>query len=315
MGVRGIVDDMTQIHIVCGGISGEREVSLRSGAAVAEALRAKGYGVTVFDTTDDPDAITACDVVFPVLHGLGGEDGSIQAILDAHNAQYVGSDVAASQLCFDKFRYRQIVKEAGLPIAQGALVNEDEYKTHPLSQKPHVLKPFDGGSSLGVIIVREDMVVDAAQVEEAFKEHGQMLLEELIVGDELTIGILGDVALPVIEIIPPADGEFDYENKYNGKSQELCPPVHVSQEVQQHAQELALAAHQLTGCRDFSRTDIMYDRKRDAYFILETNTIPGMTSQSLFPKMAAAMGLDMPELCDRLVTFALNRTAIKVFPS
>jgi len=302
---------MTQVHIVCGGISGEREVSLRSGAAVAEALRVKGFEVTVFDTTDDPELITNCDVVFPVLHGLGGEDGTIQTMLEAHGVRYVGSDVTASKLCFDKDRYRQVVNAAGLPIAQGAMVTADEYKTHPISQKPHVLKPFDGGSSLDTIIIREGMIADTTKIEEVFQRHEQMLLEELIVGDELTIGVLGDQALPVIEVIPPTDGEFDYDNKYNGKSQELCPPLHVSLEVQHHAQELALQAHHLTGCRDFSRTDVMYDRDRDMYFVLETNTIPGMTNQSLFPKMAAIMGMDMPTLCNELVTFALHRVATK----
>lgn len=312
---RGIVEGMTQIHIVCGGISGEREVSLRSGAAVADALRTKGYDVSVFDTSDDPEAIVACDVVFPVLHGVGGEDGSIQAMLDAHGVRYVGSDVAASQLCFDKDRYRQMLEDAGLPIAQGALVSEEQYKTHAISQNPHVLKPVDGGSSLDTLIIREGMTADADVIRGIFSRHREMLLEELIVGDELTVGVLGDEALPVIEIIPPKDGEFDYENKYNGQSQELCPPVHVSQEVQKHAQELALAAHQLTGCRDYSRTDIMYDRKRNAYFILETNTIPGMTAQSLFPKMAATAGVDMPTLCDQLVSYALNRPATEKYPS
>lgn len=307
----GIVEVMARIHIVCGGISGEREVSLRSGSAVAEALRAGGYDVGVFDTSDSPEAITACDVVFPVLHGAGGEDGSIQAMLDTHGVRYVGSDAAASQLCFDKFRYKQMLKSAGLPVAQGELVDVKEYRAHPLSQKPHVLKPFDGGSSLDMMIIRKGMAVDTAQIEKIFAQHKKMLLEELIVGDELTIGVLGDQAMPVIEIIPPDDGEFDYENKYNGRSQELCPPLHASQETQEHAQELALAAHRLTGCRDFSRTDIMYDRDRSEYYILETNTIPGMTEQSLFPKMAQTMGMDMPALCNQLVSFALQRAATK----
>jgi D-alanine-D-alanine ligase len=134
-----------------------------------------------------------------------------------------------------------------------------------------------------------------------------MLLEELIEGVELTVGVLGDQALPVIEIIPPSDGEFDYENKYNGKSQELCPPRHVDQNIQKQAQEIAVHIHRSLGLRDMSRTDIIIRRSDNVLFTLETNTIPGMTDQSLLPKAAAVAGYSMPELCDTLVRRALQR--------
>ncbi len=298
---------MIRVHVAYGGKSAEREVSLRSGTAVATALRQAGYEVRLLDTiTADIKDVAAGDVVFPALHGAGGEDGSIQAELEAHGARYVGSGPAASHLCFDKWQYRQLLAAHNLPLAAGALVQADTYASHKLAQTGYVLKPITGGSSIDTYIVRDLTVTPKKQIADTFRRYPTMLLETLIEGIELTVGILGNEPLPVIEIIPPADGEFDYENKYNGRSQELCPPLHASEAVQQAVQKLALQAHQLAGCRDFSRTDIMADAAGKLY-VLETNTIPGMTDQSLFPKMAQAAGISMPELCARLVELALNR--------
>lgn len=251
--------------------------------------------------------IVSCDVVFPVLHGAGGEDGVLQAKLEKQNAQYVGSDSQASQICFDKWDYRQLVVAAGLPMAPGDMVTDhDAYLNHHLVRSLHVLKPVRGGSSIDTLIVRDISHQPIAALKETFGRYPAMLLEELVVGTELTVGILGGSALPVIEIIPPEKGEFDYENKYNGATQELCPPRNVNLATQQAAQALALKAHQLTGCRDFSRTDIMCDKSGNL-FLLETNTIPGMTTQSLFPKMAATASISMPELCTQLVEMAFSR--------
>ncbi|HET6924510.1 MAG TPA: D-alanine--D-alanine ligase [Candidatus Saccharimonadales bacterium] len=298
---------MTKVHVLCGGTSSEREVSLRSGNAVAVALSRAGFVVETFDLADaDMAAIIACDVVFPVLHGKGGEDGVLQRQLEASSAKFVGSGSSASALCFDKWAYRQKGVPAGLPMAEATLVKVNTYRTHPLAAKPFVLKPVDGGSSIDTHIVRDVTQVPQTAIADSFSRHPELLMEALVEGSELTVGVLGNEALPVIEIIPPATGEFDYENKYNGASQELCPPRHIDTEVQARAQELALQAHSLTGCRHFSRTDIMYDRASDRLYILETNTIPGMTAQSLFPKMAASAGLDMPSLCRRLVEMALS---------
>jgi D-alanine-D-alanine ligase len=139
----------------------------------------------------------------------------------------------------------------------------------------------------------------------ALDKHQRLLLEALIAGTEITVGMLGEQPLPVIEIIPPEHGEFDYENKYNGQTQELCPPVHVSPELQQAAQQLAQQVHELCGCRDFSRTDIIIDAEQQLW-VLEINTIPGMTDQSLLPKAASVAGITMPQLVDRLVEQALS---------
>lgn len=299
---------MTRVLVLAGGSSDEREVSLRSGASVAKSLEDAGYDVAQIDPDEGLSVanVQEFDVVFPVLHGAGGEDGSIQTELEKFGVPYVGSGIEASQLCFDKWRWREVMQASGLPLADGALVHSKTYENHELAGKPHVLKPVRGGSSIDTFIVRDVSAAPKTKIAKALEKYGDMLLEQLIVGTELTVGVLGKQALPIIEIIPPELGEFDYENKYNGKSQELCPPKNVGVEIQKAAQELALKAHQLAGCRDFSRADIMCDADGKLY-LLETNTIPGMTDQSLFPKMARTAGLSMPELCKQLVQMALNR--------
>jgi D-alanine-D-alanine ligase len=299
---------MIKVHVLCGGQSSEREVSLRSGAAVANALRRAGYDITVLDpATAGLDEIIACDVVFPVLHGKGGEDGTLQAQLEQHHVRFVGSDSAASGLCFDKWRYREHIESYGLPVAPAALVQQTTYQAHELAKAPYVLKPVDGGSSIDTCIIRDPAQAVHDQIAETFHRHPTLLMERLIIGTELTVGTLGTTPLPVIEIVPPLDGEFDYENKYNGATLELCPPQHVDQAAQQQAQALAKQAHKLTGCRDLSRTDCIYETASGTLFLLETNTMPGMTDQSLFPKMAQANGLSMQQLCTRLVEAALTR--------
>jgi D-alanine-D-alanine ligase len=298
-----------RILVLAGGDSDERDVSLRSGAAVSNALTAAHHVNRMFDPAAMP--LTAklteeFDVAFPVIHGRGGEDGELQRQLENFGLAYVGSEVASSRLCFDKWAYREAMLQAGLAMAGAAIVSADNYQANPLAAKPYVLKPVSGGSSIDTFIVRDLANAPHDQIRDAFVRHEQMLLEELIEGIELTVGVLGGQPLPVIEIVPPEGAEFDYENKYNGATQELCPPEHVSSELQAQAQELALKAHQLAGCRDFSRTDIMIDRSNELV-ILETNTIPGMTDQSLFPRMAATAGIPMPELCDRLAAMAAKR--------
>lgn len=296
---------MQRVHVICGGVSAEREVSLRSGRAVAEALAAKGYRVHTLDTTDPDERIAECDVVFPVLHGVGGEDGTFQARLEALGVCFVGSGSAASRLCMDKAAFRQHMTSAGFGMADGGPHTYEAYQSSPLAGAPHVIKPVDGGSSIDTLIIRDAAARDETAIRDAFERHSHMLVERLIVGDEITVGVLGDQALPVIEIIPPSDGEFDYTNKYNGHTQELCPPAHISAAVQEAAQHLALRVHQAAGCRHLSRTDCIVDGGGQLY-LLETNTIPGMTAQSLYPKMAVTAGLDFPSLCAQLVGMALD---------
>lgn len=298
---------MTRVLVVAGGDSDEREVSLRSGAAVASALQSESYAVRTVDTPDAENSLTGTDVVFVALHGRGGEDGQIQTLLEAHQLPYVGSDSSVSALCFDKWRWRELVGQHHVPLAAGAIVTSDDVRAQPLVRQSFVLKPFDGGSSIDTFIVRDPTTADWQQIEASFIRHPKMLVEALAAGTEITVGVFGDESLPIVEIVPPPSGEFDYENKYNGATQELCPPQNVSKDVQRAASDLALQIHRLCGCRDMSRTD-MFVGADGSLTVLETNTIPGLTEQSLFPKAAAAAGISMSQLCDRLVKMALARS-------
>jgi D-alanine-D-alanine ligase len=299
-----------KVLVLSGSDSPEREVSLRSGAAVASGLRQAGYEVSIADPIAGlenllPD-LKAAGIVFPVLHGIGGEDGELQLFLERNDIKFIGSGSTASSLCFYKAGYAELLEKNSILTPKTKLVNLDEYGNDPLAKQPFVLKPNGGGSSIDTFIVRDISQKDDTAIKDAFGRHGQLLLQELITGVEITVGVLGEESLPVIEIVPPADQEFDYDNKYNGDTQELCPPEHVSEADQTSARKLAEQIHELCGCRDLSRTDIMISEKGGLY-TLETNTIPGLTDQSLLPKAAAADGIDMPMLCGRLVEATLSR--------
>lgn len=295
-----------KIAVLAGGDSTEREVSLRSGSAVQAALEHAGHQAIVIDPATQPIDTSLADdfeVAFPIIHGKGGEDGSLQQQLEQINMPYVGSDVAASRLCFHKWDWRQFVGPHDIPLAEGDLVDIDAIWQHKLAKKPFVLKPIDGGSSIDTVMVRNTAELPEQQLREVLGRHPRMLIEQLIEGTEITVGVLGEQAVPVIEIVPPTEGEFDYENKYNGASQELCPPQHVDEDIQKAAQSLAQQVHKLCDCRDLSRTDMIV-RPDGNLVVLEINTLPGMTDQSLFPKAAAVAGITMPELCNQLVAMA-----------
>ncbi|HET8708678.1 MAG TPA: D-alanine--D-alanine ligase [Candidatus Saccharimonadales bacterium] len=298
-----------KIVVLAGGDSSEREVSLRSGSAVQAALEASGHQAEIIDPSVralDASLSQDFDVAFPIIHGKGGEDGALQQELEQIGLPYVGSGVAASRLCFHKWDWRQFVGPHDIPLAEGDLVDVNSIWKHQLATQPFVLKPIEGGSSIDTVIVRDAGELPEKQLREVLAKHRHMLIEQLIAGTEITIGLLGDKALPVIEIIPPVSGEFDYENKYNGASQELCPPAHVSETIQKAAQTLAETVHRLCGCRDLSRTDMIVTPQGDLV-VLEVNTLPGMTDQSLLPKAAAEAGIAMPELCGQLAQMAYDR--------
>lgn len=302
------MSDMEKILVLQGGRSGEREVSLRSAAGVVEQLKTLGYEVTVADPAaadfELEQLARDCDVVLPIIHGADGEDGVFQKRLEAIGKPFLGSGSAACELTFDKSKYREFMVKRGVRMAQGEVVDHAGFKNSALSQKPYVLKPVDGGSSVDMVIAHTPGdTPDETDLDELFTKYSTMLLEELIEGQELTVGVLDNQVLPVILIVPPADEEFDYENKYNGRTQEIVDPSEIPNETKQKAQELALCAHQLTGCRHLSRTDMILGNDSNLY-VLETNTLPGMTSQSLFPKAAAAAGYDMRALVKCFVTLA-----------
>lgn len=300
---------MAEILVLAGGNSAEREVSLRSGKAVAAALRARGNHVLLADPASD-DWLTmakASQAVFPALHGKGGEDGSTQKELEKLAIPFVGSGSNASGLCFNKWRYQQFLSDKNINMPTSQLVDITNFAASPLASRPFVLKPIDGGSSLDTLIVRDISKLDQTKIDHLLAKYSQMIIQQLITGVEITVGILGDKALPVIEIIPPVNGEFDYANKYNGESRELCPPKNVARQVQKKVQALALKVHELCDCQDLSRSDFIVRGDGELY-LLETNTMPGMTNQSLFPKAAATIGLPMPELCEQLIGLALGRS-------
>ena len=293
----------TEIIVLGGGNSPERAVSLKSSAAVARAARTAGFAVQVYDPADGLDFLDSLSkdvVVLPMLHGQGGEDGVIQAELEKRGLQYLGASSKVSALCFDKDLARQLFQEHTIPVAEGLTVTQDNYSQQALAKKPHILKVSRGGSSIGTLFVRDPGAIDQGQVDEIFKMDDQAILEELVEGVEITVPVLDQKALPVIEIQPPESGEFDYENKYNGQTTELCPPENVSQSAQAAAQRLAEKVHAVTGCRHLSRVD-MFVCPGDRLVVLEINTLPGMTDQSLFPKCAQAAGISMPELVRKFV--------------
>jgi D-alanine-D-alanine ligase len=301
---------MIKVLVLAGGNSSERAVSLRSGRVVEASLREAGFDTYFIDPVEPLenylDEFKEVDVVFPALHGHGGEDGILQEYLESIGVTFVGSGSASSKLCFDKSEYLDLMKANGILIPETEVVTKIQFKNSELIKSPFVLKPLDEGSSIDTILVKDLSKINEKRVDEVFANHPTMLLEPFIDGHEITVGVLGNKALPVVEIIPPVHEDFDYENKYNGKTLEICPPKNVSQEVQQIARELTERIHALCNCAHMSRTDMIVSSDNSIY-ILETNVIPGLTDQSLLPKAAAADGLSMPEVCTRLVEMALSK--------
>ncbi len=298
-----------KILVIGGGTSDEREVSLKSSQAVLKVVNQKGDEVDFYDWDGSSSwieqNIDKFDIVLPILHGTGGEDGVIQSILEKAAAAFLGSGSSASSLCFDKNRSRTLFKDCGIRVPKGEIVDLREYQTSTLRNNPHVLKPYNGGSSVDTFIHNDLSQMNMQNVQEAFKRHHKMLVEEYIVGTEITVPILEGKELPVIEIVPPEGETFDYENKYNGRTAEIIPPHNVGEDLQKQAVKIAKQIHKVAGCRHLSRTDIII--KDGKLYTLEVNTMPGMTDQSLFPKAAQAAGLDFPELVDYFIKLVLNK--------
>ncbi len=296
-----------KIAVLMGGPSAEREVSLRSGTAVANALTATGAKVVPMDIQDATFTIPAdVDVTFLVLHGTFGEDGALQRILEERGIAYTGSGPAASALAFDKVAAKQSFLGAGVPTpAYEAFEN-----AQPIGPRlarlgfPVVVKPSRQGSSVGISIVQQAAEL-AAACEFAGQYDNRLLAEQFIPGRELTVGILDGRALPVVEI-RPKHGFFTSEAKYTKGETDYLVPASLDKNIEFRAKTLALRAHDCLGCRDYSRVDLMLSRNGQL-FVLEVNTIPGFTETSLLPKAARAAGIEFPDLCARLVQLALAR--------
>lgn len=294
-----------RVLVLEGGDSPEREISLRSAQAVVQALQQLGHQVERYDPAHGLDGLKNyqhVDVTLPILHGPGGEDGTVQTRLEALGMPFLGSGSEASRLCMDKHATKQAIAQLGYNVPAGHVVDAQSM-ANASTDAPFVLKPLDSGSSVDTYIVRQPQATQL-DFEDIFSRHATMLLEELIDGTEITVTVLGGVALPVIEIIPPVGEEFDYDNKYSGRTQELCPPQHVTQSTQQHAQTMAEHIHRGLNLRHLSRTDMIVTD--DELYVLEVNTIPGLTEVSLVPLAAQTAGMTMDQLIQRLVDLAVE---------
>jgi len=287
-----------------GGLSTEREVSLRSGAACAEALEGEGYRVTKLDVGRDVAAKLAeitPDVCFNALHGRWGEDGCIQGLLETLGLPYTHSGVLASALAMHKERAKAVLREAGVPVAESRVVTRAEAAKAHVIEPPYVIKPPAEGSSVGVYIVREDQAHPPQELMAADWALGEeLMVERFIHGRELTCAVMGDEALGVIEIQPAGGLTFyDYESKYAPGGSIHVLPAPLKPNVYQLVQKLSLAAHRALGCRGVSRTDFRFDDRPEGtgeLICLEVNTQPGMTSTSLVPELAAYSGRSFGEL-------------------
>jgi len=296
--------------VLKGGRSPEREISLKSGEAVERALQKAGYSTFSIDSAESEQMSSLSrnkvEVVFIALHGPGGEDGTIQGWLETLDISYTGSGVLASALAMDKKSARKIWETENLKQPRYQILT----KNSPLDLKlpfPLVVKPGRGGSTLGVSLVKEKEELQFA-LEEAFKYDDEyILMEDYIQGREVTVGILDDPepkALPVIEIIPRGN-LYDYETKYKEGRCRYVVPAPLPQADYLKVQEIALKAYKSLGCRDFGRVDMIW--KEGKVYLLEVNTIPGMTDISLLPRAAKAEGIEFYQLVDRIVQAALRR--------
>jgi len=304
------------LALLSGGRSAEREVSLKSGEQVYQALNKDKYHIRRYDPRDDLARLISeageIDVALIILHGRYGEDGTIQGLLELLDIPYHGSGVLGSALGINKICSKRLYEHAGLPVSPYLILDrtdpDAQAKVQEMLGFPVVVKPEHEGSSIGLSIVTDESKLKPA-LELAGEYDRLVLVEKYLEGIEITGAVLGNLnpeALPLVEIIPGDQYEFfDYEAKYKpGATEEICP-ARLSEEITKKAQDYAVRAHQALKCRGYSRTDMIVSN--DEVYILETNTIPGMTATSLYPQAAAAAGISFSELLDRLIELALEK--------
>ena len=302
---------MKRVAVLMGGWSAEREVSLVSGRECARVLAAIGYVVTSIDVTHDLGALLRAleprpDVAFNALHGRGGEDGTIQGVLEVLRIPYTHSGVAASAIAMDKPLAKRLFAAAGLPLAESVVIGPAALRAGDAMPRPFVVKPVNEGSSVGVRIVRcgdNDWAAELAR----WPYGDRVMIERYVPGREITVAVMGDRSLGVLEIRPAHGTLYDYDAKYApGGSVHVCPaPIHP--EAYRAALEIALGAHQALGCRGVSRADLRYDDtagEPGRMVLLEINTQPGMTPTSLVPEIAQQAGISFAELVRWMVEHA-----------
>ncbi len=337
-----------KITVLCGGISTEREVSLKTASRVADALQKKGHDVVMIDVffgadevpefskekdffaqaeelkartgeiTEElkkeyglmgPNVLATCkaaDIVFIGLHGENGEDGKIQAVFEELDIPFTGSDSKSSAVAMSKSQTKEVIAPH-IRMPRGITLSKDDAflseKRHEI-KAPCVIKPSNGGSSLGVLLVMDDQEFDEA-LDKDFQYDDTVLVEEYIKGRELTQGVLDGKALPPVEICPDEDTWYDYENKYNGKTVEVCPAL-IPEDVLAEMSEKSIRFGELLGLSVYYRIDYLLDEQGTLY-ALEANSLPGMTSTSLVPQEAKAIGLEYPELCEKIIEISLRQ--------
>ncbi len=300
------------VAVLMGGWSNERPVSLMSGNGVADALERVGYKVTRVDMDRNVAQVLAGirpDVVFNALHGVPGEDGSVQGMLDLMQIPYTHSGMVTSVIAIDKELTKQCLVPGGIPMPKGTIVESESLFSGDPLPRPYVLKPVNEGSSVGVAIVKADSNYGNPISRDAkgpWQEFAELLAEPFIKGRELTVAVLGDRALCVTEL-KPKSGFYDFDAKYtDGLTEHVCP-AQIPTEIEAYMLELALKSHRLLGCKGASRTDFRWDDElgKAGVFALETNTQPGMTPLSLVPEQAKHVGISYEELVDILVKEAL----------
>ena len=303
-----------KVAVLTGGIGSERDISLQSGECVAEALKEAGFGVVTADIRPENLEIlndTSIDVFFPALHGIFGEDGQLQQILEDKSLLYAGSGPTASCLAFDKMASKKLFEETGVTIPAaiefGPKTDIGRLEEQLLDfENGYVVKPIRQGSSVGVSIVSTLYeTIDVAR--KTFNEFGDCMIEEFVPGREVTVGILNGRPLPIIEVRAKSDF-YDYHAKYVDEKTEYLFDTVTDTTIAANLNQAAIDCFNVLNCRHFARVDFLLGNDRIAY-VLEANTIPGFTSHSLLPKAAAKAGLSMSDLCSNIVEAAYSSLA------
>ncbi|MFH1621884.1 MAG: D-alanine--D-alanine ligase [Candidatus Omnitrophota bacterium] len=300
--------NLGKVGVIYGGLSSERDISLKSGEAILGALLKEGLDAEAVDLkTEDPKSVeqiiqdTHIDIAFIAMHGKFGEDGKLQAILENMGVNFVGSDSLASSFAMDKIISKKLFEENNIPTPRYTTLNRLNNLMLDQVTFPVIVKPQSQGSSIGITFVN-----DASEIEKAlkcaFRYDDSIILEEYVKGRELTVSILDNKALEPIEILPK-NKLFDFQAKYSKGLTDYILPANINSNLRSKVQRLSLNAHKALGCRHFSRIDLILDEHNNP-FILELNTIPGFTSTSLLPKAASYEGIDFQQLCIKLLTLA-----------
>jgi len=304
-----------KVAILMGGISNEREVSLSTGKTVAKYLDLDKFIPKLYDTKKDLPKLFSdifkkkIDICFIALHGKGGEDGSIQGLLEILGVPYAGSGIMASAVGMDKIISKKLFLQEKILTPKFIVVEDQKIDFKQIEDKiglPCVIKPSNSGSSVGVSIIKDKKEIKKG-IQMALKEDDKVIIEEYIKGKEITVGVLGNKnlkALSIVEIVPKTKF-FDYQAKYNPKFCDEIAPARISAKMTAQAQKLALEVYKLLNCQGFGRVDMMI--KADKIYILEINTIPGLTPNSLLPKSAKASNISFPKLLEKIINLGLEK--------